>query len=184
METTQLQSVLRNLDNSAKRISNQIMEINSQIRSLYLEAENYRNTAESILDRVSYEDDAGRSADMVSQASAYISRAEYCESSAASKQLQADSMKEELRGFRSEYEYYMNEGETNIENLKLMAEKLTAMPEVKYGRDKILQTLKQTRQRLEFNQKLIDGCRQRINWIDQICGSEGSQPVKKYTLHR
>ncbi len=183
METARLQAVLRELDNRTLGTGRQVLEINKQIGSLCAQAEQYRNTADRILARVSGEDDAGRSADMVSQAYAYISRAEYCEASAGEMQSQADTLKGDLQVCRSEYEYYMGEGERNLENLRLTVEKLTALSGAKYGGGGLAQSLGQTRQRLAFNTKLVDGCRQRIQWIDRICGSGGGQPVRKYTLH-
>lgn len=168
METTELQAVLHNLDNNTQCIGHQIKEMNLQINRLYSQAENCRNTAESILGRANYEDDANRSADMLSQASAYLSRAEYYESSASQMELQIDGLRSELINCRNQYEYYMGEGKMNLENLKPAVEKLAELSGANYGRDKIIQTLEQMRQRLTFNQKLVDGCRQRIKWIDQI----------------
>ena len=167
METARLQAVLRELDNRTLGTGRQVLEINKQIGSLCAQAEQYRNTADRILARVSGEDDAGWSADMVS----------------GEMQSQADTLKGDLQVCRSEYEYYMGEGERNLENLRLTVEKLTALSGAKYGGGGLAQSLGQTRQRLAFNTKLVDGCRQRIQWIDRICGSGGGQPVRKYTLH-
>ena len=104
METARLQAVLRELDNRTLGTGRQVLEINKQIGSLCAQAEQYRNTADRILARVSGEDDAGRSADMVSQAYAYISRAEYCEASAGEMQSQADTLKGDLQVCGSESE--------------------------------------------------------------------------------
>ena len=183
METSELQTVLHNLDSKTQQVGHRAITMVGEINNLYSQVENCRSTADSLLNRASFEDDANRSADMVSQASAYLSRAEYFESSATQMESQLEELKGELRGYRNEYEYYMGEGETNLANLELAVNKLTSLSGAKYGGEKIRQTLEQTKHRIVFNRNLVEGCRKRISWIDQICGSAVSQPVKRYTLH-
>ena len=183
LETVELQSILRNLDNRTQQMGSKVNELSREISNLYSQAQTCRTTAESLLNRSSFEDDANRSSDMVSQASAYMSRADYYESSAVQMESQLDGIKSDLRSCQSEYEYYINEGKTNLANLKIAAEKLTELSGAKYGGDKIKQTLEQTRHKMTFNNNLVEGCRRRISWIEQICGSSGGSPVKKYTLH-
>ncbi len=183
METTQLQSILRNLDNRTQQMGNQVNELTNEINNLYSQAQSCRATAGALLNRASFEEDADWSADMVSQASAYLSRADYYASSASQMESQLEGIKSGLRGCQAEYEHYMNEGETNLANLQIAVDKLTGLSGAKYGGDKIRQTLEQTRHRIVFNKNLVEGCRKRIRWIEQVCGATGSQPVKKYALH-
>ena len=183
MDTSQLQMNIHNLDNQTQQAGNRLNALVGDISNLYSQAETCRATANSLLNRSAHEDDANRSADMVAQASADLNRADYCESLAEQMESQAEEIKGELRDYKSEYEYYMHEGETNLANLEIAVNKLTNIAGAKYGGDKIKQTLEQTKHRIVFNQKLVDGCRKRISWIEQICGETGSQPVKKYTLH-
>ena len=183
LETSELQTLLHNLDNQTQQAGNNINALSGEINNLYSQAENCRATADSLLNRAVLEEDANRSADMASQASAYLSRAEYYESSAAQMESQVEELRGELRGYRHEYEYYMGEGETNLANLEIAVNKLTRLTGAKYGGDKIRQTLEQTRHRIVFNRKLVEGCKKRINWIDRICGNAGGQPDKRYTLH-
>ena len=98
-----------------------------------------------------------------------------CYSMADQAESQADYLRGELRGIRSEYEYYMNEGHTNLANLQIAVQSLTGASSSKYGRDKLSQALQSTRQRIVFNQNLVSGCQKRIAWIDQICGAGGDQ---------
>lgn len=183
METSEIQRNLQNLDRQTQQAGNRLNVLISDISSLYAQAENCRTTAKSLLERSAYEDDANRSSDMVSQASAYLSRADYYESSAAQMESHAEELRGELRGYKNEYEYYMNEGETNLTNLEIAVNKLTNLVGSKYGGEKIKQTLEQTRHRIVFNKNLVDGCKKRIIWIEQLCGNAGDQPVKRYSLH-
>ena len=183
METSEIQMNLQNLDRQTQQAGNRLNTLISDIGNLYAQAENCRATAKSLLDRSAYEDDANRSSDMVSQASAYLSRADYYESSAVQMESQAEELRGELRGYKNEYEYYMHEGETNLANLEIAVNKLSGLAGAKYGGEKIKQTLEQTKHRIVFNQNLVVGCKKRISWIEQICGSAGDQPLKRYTLH-
>lgn len=174
METFELQTLLHNLDNQTQQAGKKINVLSGEINKLYSQAENCRATADSLLNRALFEEDANRSADMASQASAYLSRADYYELSATQMESQVEGLRGELRGYRHEYEYYMGEGETNLVTLEIAVNKLTGLADAKYGGDKIRQTLEQTRHRMVFNRNLVEGCKKRINWIAQICGNSVS----------
>ena len=83
---------------------------------------------------------------------------------------QVEGMASELRGYKSEYSSYMAEGQTNLANLKIAAEQLTSAAGSRYGAAKIKEALTAARQRMVYNQNLINGCQKRISWIDSICG--------------
>ena len=174
---------LHNLDNQTLQAGNRHNELVKNISNAYSQAESCRATANSLLNMAACEEDSNNAADMVSQAAEYFNRADYYESAASQMESEAECLRTDLLGYKSEYEYYMGEGETNLANLQIAANKLMNMAGTTYGGDKIKQALELTRHKIEFNTKLVDGCRKRISWIEQLCGDAGKQPVKKYTLH-
>ncbi|HJJ90202.1 MAG TPA: hypothetical protein O0Y05_04110, partial [Methanocorpusculum sp.] len=76
-------------------------------------------------------------------------------------------------GYKSEYQSYMSEGQNNLANLQIAADQLSNVASARYGATKIKEALAATRQRIVYNQNLVNGCQKRINWIEQICGSSG-----------
>lgn len=84
----------------------------------------------------------------------------------------------ELSGYKSEYQSYMAEGQTNLANLRTAADQLTGIVGGKYGAAKIKEALVATKQRMVYNQNLVNGCQKRISWIEQICGSSNDSYTK------
>lgn len=183
MDTTELQQVVLALGYRTQQLSRELSELSGKVEELRNQVSDYKATAQSILERVTYENDYRRSSDMLSQARAYLSRAEQCESSAAQLEMQLGSVRDELQSCKGEYKDYQAEAEANLETLNLTVVKLEPLTRAQYGSDKFIATLKLTRQKILTNRELADKCRRNIDWIDQTCGTSGSQPVKKLTLY-
>lgn len=170
MDTSQLQNTLRALDNRTQQVGCQLTETEAQAHQLFAQASNFRITAESILDRAGHAESAEQSADMVSQASAYLSRAQSCEDSARQLTEQVPAMRATLRACQGEYQKYQKEGLEKLASLGQTVGKLAALAGGKYGWAQFGQALEQAKGKTDFYQKLVSGCEKRIRWIGNICG--------------
>lgn len=178
METKELERILQNLDQTVLGLGNSIQNMRRSISQCYMDAETYESMAYSIMSSASDMEDPSYAQDLYSQATSYMDQAESCRRQAVYLQEQVDGMASELRGYWSQYQHYMEEGQTNLYNLKIAADQLTGMAGKKYGGDKIREALMTTKQRMIYNQNLVNGCQKRMNWIAQICGTDGDSFVK------
>ena len=167
MEISELQNTYRSLDEVIAGYTRRLNSNYSQIKELKKQAEGYRSTAETILDRCANEDDPNRIFDMVNQARAYNSRAEACESAIPQLERQIQEIKGSIKGCRSKYETCIKEARQNIQNLTTAMNKLNAISS-SYGADKIKQTVIQIKQRASANQQIANACQNRLSWIDNL----------------
>ena len=130
------------------------------------------------MNMASNEEDQSVAAQMNSQASACMNQSSAYRMQAESLQSQMGGMISELSGYKSEYQSYMEEGQTNLANLKIAVDQLTSVAGSKYGAEKIREALAATKQRMVYNQNLVNGCQKRISWIEQICGSSGASKTR------
>lgn len=178
METRELERILKNLDQTVLGLGNSIQNMRRSISQYYMEADSLESMAYSIMSNASSMEDPTDMQDLYNQATSYMNQAESCRMQAENLQYQVESMVSELRGYRTHYQQYMEEGQTNLYNLKIAADQLTGLSGKKYGGDKIREALMATKQRAIYNQNLVSGCQKRMNWITQICGPDGDSYVK------
>ncbi len=180
MNTHELSANLKELDNNAQSIGQSIQRLSAEAASYRNQAMQYEQMADSLMNSAYSVEDEGQYEEIRYQSSEYMSEASRCHSMADYMESQVQTLQGELRGIRSQYEYYMNEGHNNLANLQIAVETLTGASASKYGREKIQQVLRETQQRIIYNKNLVEGCKKRIAWINQICGSAGDQYVKTY----
>ena len=179
MQTHELEANLRTLDQTVIRLGQAVQNMRNSINQYYSEAYSLENAANQLLSMASSEEDPERVSQIYSQASSYMNQAESYRMQAQQVESQIGERATELRAYKSEYQYYLNEGQTNLANLKIAADTLLNVSGSKYGADKLKAALAQTNQRIIYNQNLIKGCQTRMNWIDQICGSDGDPQLVK-----
>lgn len=178
METKELENNLRYLDQTVLALGQSIQNARNSIAQCQLQADRLEGQAHSLMSMASSEEDGGAAAQLYSQATACMNQASAYKMQAENLQSHADGMISELNGHKSEYQSYMAEGQTNLSNLKIAADQLTSIAGNKYGAAKIREALSATKQRMIYNQNLVNGCQKRINWIEQLCGSSGDSYAK------
>ena len=173
METKELENNLRTLDQKVLALGQSIQNMRNSISQCYAQADSLENRAQVLMSMASREEDQTVVSQIYRQVSACMNQANEYRMQAESMQSQIGGMISELSGYKSEYKGYMSEGQTNLANLRIAADQLTSVNGVKYGAAKIKEALATTKQRIVYNQNLINGCQKRINWIEQLCGSSG-----------
>jgi chromosome segregation ATPase len=177
METKELENHLRRLDQTVLALGQSIQNARNRIAQCQIQADHLESQAHSLMSMASNEEDGGAAAQLYSQANACMNQASSYRMQAENLQSQAEGMMSELNGHKSEYQSYMSEGQTNLSNLKIAADQLTSIAGNKYGASKIREALSATKQRMIYNQNLVNGCQKRISWIEQLCGSSGDSYV-------
>ena len=172
MQTKELEQTLQRLDNIVLETGQMIQNMRNYISQCDMQAISLEEQANRMIARASYTENAEEVQELYAQAAAYTNMASEYRMQAEQIQLEMEAKIAELRGYKSEYEYYLKEGQKNISCLQITAEKLTGMTRTKYGGSQIKETLLTTKQRIVYNQNLVQGCQKRINWIDRICGAE------------
>lgn len=173
METKELENNLRNLDETVLALGQSIQNMRNSISQCYSQADSLESRAHALMYMASNEEDQSVAAQMYTHASAYMNQSSAYRMQGESLQSQMGGMISELSGYKLEYQSYMAEGQTNLANLKIAADQLTSVAGGKYGAAKIKEALAATKQRMVYNQNLVNGCQKRISWIEQICGSSG-----------
>lgn len=177
METKELEAHLHQLDQTVLSLGNSIQTLRSQASGLYSQAQSYDAMASQLVSQAAYEEDSSRSSQMYSQAQSYISQAESFRMQAEQCEAEAEARCDQLRGYKGQYEYYMQMGQTHLAELQVAAQKLTGVAGSRYG-SKLQDVLVATRNRIVYNQNLVNGCAKRISWIDGIAGSGGDSYQK------
>ena len=175
METVELQQNLQRLDISAKGLWNEINHLSNQISECEIKANQYQYMANMIMSSIS-SDDNDYSA-KINQARTYMNQAEQYNMMALNLGSQVGMLKNELRSYIGQYEYYKEECEKNIQNLNVVIEKLISVPNSKYSGG-VADALSSAKQKLMQNNRFREGCISRINSIQQICGTTGEAKQK------
>ena len=173
METKELENGLKNLDQAALNLGQTIQNMRNNISQCYTQADNLESRAKVLMAMASREENEVAVAQMYNQSFACTSQASAYRMQAERLQMQMGEMTSKLSGYKEKYQNYMAEVQINLANLKIAAAKLTGVTGSKYGAEKIKEALAATKQRMVYNQNLVQGCQKRISWIEQICGSTG-----------
>lgn len=169
METRELENRLLALDNVVVDLGQQIQEMKSRAREMMDDARELEDQACQMMAGAQSADDPDTMSALYSQAQSMFSQAASLSSQAESIKEQARSRETQLKGYRSEYQEYKNAGLANISSLRQAVTKLSGLSDSRYGRNALNQALNESRQRLTYNQNLVNGCDQRMKWIDHIC---------------
>jgi len=179
LETDEIQNGVRVLDSEVGSLWNQILSLQNRVNDYYSRAEQYDNMYYSIINSITYgEDDCSN---RITQAERYAESATDCRNMASQCENEILSLKNDLRAYRPQYEYYMNACGINIANLNIAVDKLMNIAGQKYG-GSATTALNAAKQKLLLNRQFADGCQSRINSIDQICGSAGDVQSKVLRL--
>ena len=184
MNTGQLEAELRLLDERTKTTGNGILSGRNQCAGYESQVEAFSARADMLMNRAYAEEDAEQSAKMISQAAACMDQAARYRALADEIENRLRIMGKELLGLRAEYLFYQAEGENNLRTLHEAAEKLMSVSGSRYGGAQISSTLEETKRRIVYNRNLVEGCKNRSAWIDQIGISSEEPYVKTYSKRR
>lgn len=171
MQTQQLAAALKQLDGRVLELGQAVQSLRNRAAACENQAWQLERTADSLMSAAAREEDVQQAADMYARASSCMEQADRYRRQVQELHSQAEGKISELRECRSQYMEYMALGENNLADLQLAAQTLSSMPDNTYGAAKLRQTLTVTKERIIYNRNLIEGCRKRIQWIDQVCGS-------------
>lgn len=170
MDTRELEKNLRELDIVVLNLGQSIQSMKNSIAQYYSQVDSLESRAQAMMYMASNEENELVSSQMYSQATACMNQAYAYRRQAEGLESQIGEMSSELNGYKSEYQRYMEEGQTNLANLKIAADKLMKVDENKYGVQKTKEALNAIKQRIVYNQNLVNVCHKRIRWIEEICG--------------
>lgn len=173
-----LEALLREMEPQIRSLGSEIQSLRAGAVQKRMQSQNYYEMAQELMSRTydpEDEDSASRAAEAYSQAQSYMEEASRCEAMANEMEMQAFDRADQLRQYRYQYEDFMAEGQNNLADLQITAQKLMALTNSTYGAAKIKDALELTQKRILYNQNLVKGCQARINWIDQLCGPGGDQ---------
>ena len=173
MDTKELENNLKNLDQATLGLGQTIQNMRNNISQCYTQADNLEGQAKILKAMASREENEVTAAQMYNQSFAYTNQASAYRMQAEKLQMQMEKMTSKLSGYKEMYQNYMAEGQINLVNLRTAVDKLVGVARSKYGTEKIEEALAATKQRMIYNQNLVQGCQKRISWIEQICGSTG-----------
>lgn len=170
MQTNQLESALRALDSRTQQHYQTVTRNQEMIGQLRSQAASLCSQANAMLSAASSgsDDDDGPDYSMISQGQALMCQADLLESQADALESEMEQARSALSQCRSEYQQYLCEGQNNLRNLQATASTLSRASG-SYGGGKVAVALDAVRQRMQYNQKLVDGCQSRIDRISSIC---------------
>ncbi len=171
METTDIQNGVVAIDRQVSGVVQNIRSLDARIEDLYSKAVYNDNMYYMTISSVSSDDENYDT--VVSQAEQYAANARACRDLAAESEATLGEQKDILRGYRPQYERFLDACVDNISNISAAIEKLMAVANSKYGGG-AADALKAARQKLAINKQYHDGCVSRLSSIDDICGSTGT----------
>ena len=164
VETIEIQNNLQRIDSSFKSLCSESRNIIIQIDDYKAKMNYCQQKANAILFNVTDSDDYSR----MNEAREYSNKADVYKNMIYDLERRRTQINNEIHGYLSQYEYYKNECEVNIQKLETVIDKLNEVSKSKYG-SSTKQVLTITRQKIEINNRYRDGCISRINLIQQIC---------------
>lgn len=179
-----LETNLRALDARTQNVGNEIQNARQRCAGYRGQAEKLEEAANRMFQLASMEEDEEKSAHDLAMGSAYMAQAEQNYAMADEIEGQLSGMEGELLGLKEQYVMYMEEGQRNLQSLNIAVGQLMGASGSRYGRDGVKAALGEARGQITYNQNLVNGCRQRIGWIEGILSESGDPYQKTYRLHR